>query len=82
MLLLPNVVAALAKRETKFLIDLLITKSNEVVNKRMILPRRNNNVAVELLGQCLGSEIQINPDQLRDVLMLFVKSCFQAIRPG
>jgi hypothetical protein len=68
--------AVLLERETKELIEYLITESKNSAHRELKEGKRDIRLAPLLLGNCLANEIQINPDLLGTAIEWYSKSSY------
>lgn len=72
-------VAVLLERETKDLIEYLISESKIVASKDKKNNTRADNLAPSLLGSCLANEIQISPIILESAIEWYAKNGYNLI---
>lgn len=68
--------AVLLERDTKDLIEYLISESKIIASKEKKDQRREDRLAPSLLGSCLANEIQISPDLLDTAIEWYAKNTY------
>lgn len=69
-------VAVLSKRETKELIEYFVGESKKYAEEESKPGNRKKRMLPELLGNCIASEIQINPELLENAMEWYAKNRF------
>lgn len=68
--------AVLLERDTKDLIEYLISESKIVASKEKRERTKDDKLAPSLLGNCLANEIQISPDLLNTAIEWYAKNTY------
>lgn len=68
--------AVLLERDTKDLIEYLVSESKRVASKEKKAVKKDEMLVPSLLGSCLANEIQINPDLLGTALEWYAKNTY------
>ena len=75
-------VAVLLERNSKELIDYLISESKAVAEKTSKAEKAENKLPPTLLGNCLANEIQINPEILGNAIEWYTKNHYNVFDKG
>jgi NACHT domain/Restriction endonuclease len=74
--------AVLLERDTKDLIEYLISESKTSAVKEKNKQQKENKLAPSLLGSCLANEVQISPDLLETAIEWYAKNTYRIRESG